>query len=395
MMYKTVIYFCIICICLNECTLSPKSPKTKQSKEVKPIKNVKIKTGPLNLTVFQRNLVVENPTPKEIVSNHGAFFQETDEYNFDGMVLGYVTPWNNHGYDVAKIFGNKFTHISPVWLQVVKSASMNYQITGTHDVDMKWMVDVKNAGRERKLKIIPRIIFEQWTGHDFQKIISEPEERKAVTATLIKEAKKYHFDGYVVEIWTQLVFRVRYEALIVFIRHFADDLTAEGLQMILVIPPVDGKNDLFSKKHFDALYDHITAFSLMTYDFSSPAKPGPNSPLSWVERCVKELTSDEKKRKKILTGLNMYGNDYSFEGSNSVVGHDYIKKLQTFGKYSIKYDSNADEHVFAYMDKDQQHVVYYPTLYSINNRIKLAKQMNTGLSLWEIGQGLDYFYDLL
>lgn len=129
----------------------------------------------------------------------------------------------------------------------------------------------------------------------------------------------------------------------------ADDLTAEGLQMILVIPPVDGKNDLFSKKHFDALYDHITAFSLMTYDFSSPAKPGPNSPLSWVERCVKELTSDEKKRKKILTGLNMYGNDYSFEGSNSVVGHDYIKKLQTFGKYSIKYDSNADEHVFAYM----------------------------------------------
>lgn len=92
MMYKTVIYFCIICICLNECTLSPKSPKTKQSKEVKPIKNVKIKTGPLNLTVFQRNLVVENPTPKEIVSNHGAFFQETDEYNFDGMVLGYVTP---------------------------------------------------------------------------------------------------------------------------------------------------------------------------------------------------------------------------------------------------------------------------------------------------------------
>ena len=29
-----------------------------------------------------------------------------------------MTPWNNHGYDVAKIFGGKFSLISPVWLQV-------------------------------------------------------------------------------------------------------------------------------------------------------------------------------------------------------------------------------------------------------------------------------------
>ena len=27
--------------------------------------------------------------------------------------------WNSHGYDIAKIFASKFTHISPVWLQLV------------------------------------------------------------------------------------------------------------------------------------------------------------------------------------------------------------------------------------------------------------------------------------
>lgn len=26
--------------------------------------------------------------------------------------------WNNHGYDIAKWFAAKFTHISPVWLQL-------------------------------------------------------------------------------------------------------------------------------------------------------------------------------------------------------------------------------------------------------------------------------------
>ena len=37
--------------------------------------------------------------------------------NFDQPVLAYVTPWNNHGYDIAKM--NKFTLVAPVWFQMV------------------------------------------------------------------------------------------------------------------------------------------------------------------------------------------------------------------------------------------------------------------------------------
>ena len=64
-----------------------------------------------------------------------------------GLSLGYVTPWNSHGYDVAKKF-KKFNVISPVWLQIKRKPRGKYIVEGCHDIDQGWVNDVRSLNHE-------------------------------------------------------------------------------------------------------------------------------------------------------------------------------------------------------------------------------------------------------
>lgn len=48
------------------------------------------------------------------------FEDDSEDSVFDNAVLGYVTPWNGLGYDMAKEHANRFTLIAPVWYQITK-----------------------------------------------------------------------------------------------------------------------------------------------------------------------------------------------------------------------------------------------------------------------------------
>lgn len=137
-----------------------------------------------------------------------------------------------------------------------------------------------------------------------------------------------------------------------------------------MIPPYRQEvPNLFTERHMNQLYKHVYAFSLMTYDYSNAQRPGTcynftctcmyfltflfsgaNSPLYWVRQSVELLapstTNDVKaKRRKLLLGLNMYGNDYTPDGGGPIVAGQYLKLLK-YAKKRLPFDELDVENYF-------------------------------------------------
>jgi len=380
----------------NDCTLS------KSDRKKKPTKKSDVRSvGPLDQTVYERGLVTTNlKHPSEVIANFAGYGRDTSLRNFDGHVLGYVTPWNGDGYDVAKKFGAKLSSVSPVWLQIVPTGSGDredaYSVMGVHDVDRKWMQDVR-----KNCRILPRVLFDKWTGEDYMQLFSQPWRAEAIAKHVTAAIAKHGFDGVVLEVWSQLGGQAKRQITEV-IQTIGQAVRAKAKLFVLVIPPpvyADDVTGMFDSRDLDNLAGDVDYFSLMTYDYSSPQRPGPNSPIKWVRKCVTWLDPHQYHRDKILLGLNFYGYDYTASGGGPLLGRDFVRLLKEAGQQpTFKWDADSEEHLieFRVPAARERHTVFFPSLNSIQSRLLTAKEMNLGgVAIWELGQGLDYFYDLL
>ncbi|KAI3701322.1 hypothetical protein L2E82_45976 [Cichorium intybus] len=356
--------------------------------------------------VYQRGLVKNDISYQEILTENAKVSENTSIRHFPYPVLAYVTPWNSKGYELAKEFNSKITHISPVWYDL-KSQGAEFVLEGRHNVDKGWILDLRLKGNAL---ILPRFVLEAIP----MDLLKKKKQRAKVIDLIITECKEMDFDGIVLESWSRwAAYGVLHDPhmrklALQFVKKLGQSMHAVGnLQLIYVIgPPRSDRIQEydFGPEDLQSLSADVDGYSLMTYDFSNSQNPGPNAPLKWVTSTLQLLLGGSKNlAQKIFLGINFYGNDFVLQGGGlgggAIVGRDYVSLLEKH-KPEVQWEKKSAEHFFLYSsvednDKIVKHVVFYPSLMSIAMRLDEARSWGAGVSIWEIGQGLDYFFDLL
>lgn len=315
-------------------------------------------------------------------------------------VLGFVTPWNAGGKDVAILQASRdhLDDVSPVTWQMHPSG-----LDGGQDFEDSFYAELSKAGA----RIYPRILFEApaWTIQDFRKLSEDP---TPMVERIIHMCSKGGFEGVVLEIWQTLMglgaLRGKEKhTFISLVVALGEGIRKDaGLRTVLVLPPYSNpeRGGGIEPADIEQLQIAFNFFVVMTYDFSTPgSRPGPMAPISWVKAVATYLVKDCGLGRKVLIGLNFYGLDFMQRSQGQapndrhIVGHEYISLLREHRPDFVWLDE-VGEHAFVYKTDDQQRVVFYPTRQSIAQRVALVTELGCGgVAIWELGQGLNYFFD--
>ncbi|OEL19991.1 Chitinase domain-containing protein 1 [Dichanthelium oligosanthes] len=373
-------------------------------------------------SVYERGLVKRDVSTREILTEHTTVSDNRSQRHFRNPVLAYVTPWNSKGYDMAKLFTAKLTHISPVWYDLKSDRNM-LVLEGEHNFDATWVSELQSNGSlavSRKSQkswelfpVVPRVVLEAFPAV----VLLEKKQKAKAIDLIVSECRDKGYDGIVLESWSRWAVygvlddpELRYMAL-QFVKQLGEALHSisskssnRHLELIYVIPAPrmqELNNQDFGPEDLLQLADSLDGFSLMTYDFSGPQNPGPSAPLKWVHQSLTALLSargsSRNHSRMIFLGINFYGNDFLLSrgsGGGAITGRDFVHLLEKY-KPSLQWDEKSLEHFFIYSDEGVKHAVFYPTLMSLSVRLDEARNWGAGLSIWEIGQGLDYFFDVL
>ncbi|KAI8073187.1 hypothetical protein BC940DRAFT_329916 [Gongronella butleri] len=291
------------------------------------------------------------------------------------------------GYDVVKEFKGKFDFVSPVWYGVRRFRGQ-YVLTDEQDVDKEWMDEVRGKdARGRKVgKIVPRFQMQDWDVKDYRAFVDMLREGRELTKLLLNQIKQVVRPfGHGVQDYPT-AFGSVYKSL-------SKQLRPLGKQLIVVLPAV--RMEAITKVH-QAAVEYIEG--------------GPTAFIDWVEDNVAYLSSPET-RGKIMLGMHLYAMHYNPPHTSTALTMLQVVKrwsepIETLDddvhedrakRIILNWDEQAQEYWYGEMNDDEYTLgkVWIPSARAIKRRLQLAEDYDMGVAFWEVGQGLDYFYNVL
>ncbi|ORY79856.1 hypothetical protein BCR37DRAFT_75837 [Protomyces lactucae-debilis] len=370
------------------------------------------------------------------------------------VTLAYVTPWNRDGYTETLLHANKLTHVSPVWYTLkitapkggFKDGSRPAEVVleGEAEINATWLQQLP-----RHIQVVPRFQVQFDTSATLRQVLFFPRneliDAAKRMALLMKETgQRRGYDGLVLELpASAMPFKM-------FIQTLSHELKRQNQSLILVIPAEHGlgtsrafkrqEGHGISRRELQILSPYIDLFSLVSYDHAqSTGREVGNSPVRWLQLVLDKLTGirtqqsgrpgidgsadaeldaledededDEDEQddeddtaegirgtevdvsRKILLGIPFYGFTMTSDGVLNTITKTELLSLLQFSMNGLRLN---------WLDEDKEHVfdmpiwrIWFTSLLGLLWRVHIARERVGGVAIWDAGQGLSIYYDVL
>lgn len=225
--------------------------------------------------------------------------------------------------------------------------------------------------------------------------LQDKSQQEAFIDAVLEEAVK---DGYTgVDVDMEGISNSNLEAFNTFLRALSDKLKTAGKKLAISVPAKTGSetwNLAYDYEFIGKICDQVT---IMTYD-KDPSTNTAQSPIGWVENCVKNALQYIPKE-KLLLGIGYYGYDFSSEGGKSTAVNSDLPNLSSMtglkrmdlliSQYggAPKLDESSKVMQYTYTTEDGiSRTVWYESPESVKEKLNLVLTYDLkGISLWQLG----------
>ena len=327
----------------------------------------------------------------EILKNYNEVYNENEAHFVEQgkHVLGFITPWNNDGYGLAEDFGNKFSIIVPTWF-FAEINNMKFVINGEDAVNQTWLKVMKEKYPDTI--IAPRLIFNISPDVFYN-------ENKYIfnifRQTIGKIIEKYNLDAIFLEVPSYVSYHYTNQLVPALVKEIrmAFGKKKKGKVFCEIPNILKGYIEQIDPKSLKKIADQADLIYMSVYELPQTAAI---SPLSALEQTNLWLQQSGIKKNKFLAGFPFFGFDYgNGSGREYVVGQQFIDTLTEY-KVTPYFLKEYQETVYFYKKDKASHTLYYPSLSDLNTRFqKIISYGFAGFGIWELAQGLPFFFDLL